>query len=231
MSLLESQLVACTVPCMTPVWMAVQNGLIAKPIWEEPTVCRGDQVYENRGLTGGSGSRYTFYWRYAGFVEEQLISQCDSDDAWWVPNIELSYCTSEQKVKCETRNLNRLKPKGSPTLVQGWKRKLGPKDFLNLFLKKKKKKSSTGVPAGTSQKARAVCVRIPDSATGARVRQPFWATGVTTNSFVLSRFRFMDQIEVVPCNNRTAPAQFVPVDDLRLCKGTMKVGKRNVSFV
>jgi type II secretory pathway pseudopilin PulG len=119
MSLLESQLVVCSVPCFTPVWLAVKNGILVRPIWEEPIVCRGDQVYENRGLTGGSGSRYTFYWRFAGFVEEQLISQCDGDSAWWVPNVELSYCNVDQKVKCETANLNRAKPKGTPLLVQG----------------------------------------------------------------------------------------------------------------
>lgn len=80
---------------------------------------------------------------------------------------------------------------------------------------------STGVPAGTSQQARAVCVFAADAA-GVRQLRPVWATGVATNSFVLTQFRFMDQIQVVPCNNRTGPVEFVPVDDLRVCTGTMK---------
>jgi hypothetical protein len=81
------------------------------------------------GLSGGSGSRFTFYWRFAGFVEEQLISQCDGDDSWWVPNIELSYCRPEQKVQCQVADLNRAKSKAAPVLVQGKK-----KTFFSLFL-------------------------------------------------------------------------------------------------
>lgn len=111
-----------------------------------------------------------------------------------------------------------------------------PKELLSSFKvwgKKRKLKRGgraecffgIGVPAGTSQKARAVCIKEADPTSGASVRKAYWATGASSNSFVFSQFRFMDQIEVVPCNNRTAASKFVPVDDLRFCRGTMKVGR------
>jgi len=186
MMLLDAQLVACTTPCLMPAWLALQNGLIQAPIWTQPYVCRGDQVYENR-----MSSRYTFYWRYAGFVEEQLITRCDSNDAWWVPNVELSFCQPNMEVACQVSNLNRATPKGVPVLVPG-------------------------LPAGTSQVPRPVCQSMLDP-TGVRVLQPLWATGAVTNSFIFTRMRFMDQVETVPCTNRAQPASWIFVDDIVPC--------------
>ncbi len=184
--LLDSQLVSCQQPCLTPVWLAVQNGLIQAPIWTQQYVCRGDQVYENR-----MSSRYTFYWRFAGFVEEQLITRCDSNDAWWVPNIELSYCTTPMQTSCQVSNLNRATPKGVPVLVPG-------------------------LPAGTSQTPRTVC-RSRLNKEGVRVVRPSWATGAVTNSFVFTRMRFMDQVEVVPCSDRAKAPRWIYVDDIVPC--------------
>jgi hypothetical protein len=186
MMLLDAQLVACQTLCQMPAWLALQNGLIQAPIWTQPYVCRGDQVYENR-----MSSRYTFYWRYAGFVEEQLITRCDSNDAWWVPNVELSFCQPNMDVSCQVANLNRAAPKGVPVLVPG-------------------------LPAGTSQVPRPVCQSRLNSK-GVREIRPHWATGAVTNSFIFTRMRFMDQVETVRCSDRTQPPKWIFVDDIVPC--------------
>lgn len=181
MFVLTSALVTCQSPCQTPAWMAVSQGLIDTPIWNQPYVCRGDQVYDNR-----MSARYTFYWRYAGYVEEQLITRCDTNDAWWVPNLELRYCTADQVSQCQLAALNRVVPKGNPVLVPG-------------------------VPAGTVQTPRPVCQNINNQV------QSFFATGVSSNSYVWTRARFMDQIEVTSCQNRTGDKSWISVDEVLAC--------------
>ncbi len=73
-----------------------------------------------------------------------------------------------------------------------------------------------GLPAGTSQTPRTVC-RSRLNSNGVRVVRASWATGAVTNSFVFSRMRFMDQVEVVPCNDRAKAARWIYVDDIVPC--------------
>lgn len=181
MYLSSSQLVLCKTPCLTPSWMAVENGMIAPPIWNQQYVCRGDQVYENR-LT----PRYSFYWRYAGFVQEQLITRCDSDDAWWIPNIELRFCQEQEIVACQVSSLNRAKSRGSPVVLHN-------------------------VPSGTSQKPRPVC-RLRGSkidafwATGVSVNKYVWTrvrfmdmAEVTECADRNGKKKFIFVDDIVPC--------------------------------
>jgi len=185
MFLVTSQLVICNSPCLTPSWQALDQGIIEMPIWNQQYVCRGDQVYENR-----LSPRFTFYFRFAGFVQEQRITRCDTNDAWWVPNIELRYCQSQEIVACQLSSLARVVPRGIPTDVPG-------------------------LPAaGVSTVPRPVC-----RMNGA-VLESYFATGVITNSYVWELIRFVDQVQVTLCNQRqipTAPRLMIFVDDMVPC--------------
>ena len=191
MFVLTSQLSKCSSECLTPVWMAVQDGIVKPPIWKEQYVCRGDQVYLNRNVETQT-PRYTFYWRYAGFVEEQLITRCDSNEGWYVPNGELRYCTPKEKVDCQMAVLN------------------GHEDVTE-----ETPKILEGVPAGTASNPRPVCVERDGEI------RAFYATGPASNLWAWSKFRFADEVEVVPCSNHSAPTHWVMVDDITVCPAGM----------
>ena len=160
----------------------MQEGLIKPPIWKQQYVCRGDQVYINM-----MEPRFTFYFRYAGFVEEQLITRCDSHDAWYVPNAELRYCTPKEEVNCEMGKLGLHHLDAPPKIVEG-------------------------VPAGTASNPRPVCALDGEGNIKAH-----YATGAASNLWTWSKFRWSDQLEIVPCNNHTAEKTWIEVDTVEPC--------------
>lgn len=95
MYLTTARLELCSDPCLTPVWLAATQGLVAAPVWTEDFVCQGDRAFINTKT-----AQFSFYLKYSRNERETLITECDSDKGWFVADRELRACTAAEKEAC-----------------------------------------------------------------------------------------------------------------------------------
>lgn len=110
----QSNLQLCTARCQTPVWQAAQQGLIQPALASQEFICQNGQVFMNARQT-----QQSFYLKYSAIQPETLVSECTSDNSFWVPNVEMVQCTPEQTSKCNAENLARVIPRGIPIIRAG----------------------------------------------------------------------------------------------------------------
>lgn len=110
----QSNLVLCSARCQTPVWQAAQQGLIQPALASQEFICQNGQVFMNARQT-----QQSFYLKYSAIQPETLVAECTSDNAFWVPNVEMVQCTPEQTSTCNAQNLARIIPRGVPIIRAG----------------------------------------------------------------------------------------------------------------
>lgn len=110
----SARLEACAETCATPIWLATSQGALTTPVWDQDFVCQGNQVFINTKTAQSS-----FYFRYGAVVRETLVTECDTDKGWFVPDQELRQCQKSESEACNAKNIARTTARSAqPSVVQ-----------------------------------------------------------------------------------------------------------------
>lgn len=107
--------VAMTTIAVVEVVVVVTTTIVAGAVVVAPAKAAGTRA---RAATETFFWQTSFYLKYAKSLRETLVTECDTDKAWFVADRELRACTANEKEACHQKDQARATPRGAPQIVK-----------------------------------------------------------------------------------------------------------------